>query len=881
MANALTGEFDAVVEVRVQAVNRILATLHQNGASKDIWPSFPHSVAVRVGKISKLVLSELASWAAVFVVSGGEGVQKKSSSKFPPGVSSVADQAIADMANESIAQVHTPGVVRGTAHVQISTPSITFPQGSTSEVIAHVQLRAHYTPDPDTRPLPEPIHGEVRATLLVEPGPSGTGKTALEVTPTADDSKIVFLPAAGTGLTAADADAISEQVRIALRDRFEPMNVELPEDFQFLRFKALGSGASQVIALPLNLSGPTPPPSALAGVTNVFLAAADHFAVAISKEYVESLLQPLKDQLQAFHMTFKVSFWIVYILIPVKHTVSYNVTVSSVKLTWQPGSIKLTVKGSAVTSSILPNYNFTVEQTLTLTLNAATETISVAAVGDPSISGLPGLAVGKAMSEIKAARDQALQGAQSFVQQALKGDVTLGGALKSFDTSASATYTSLQIQTDGVVLGGTLSVKGRSLAVVHFTETSDETALTAFKSWIPAGTVERYVWSWLTKKSDIIYPPWKAIEYHEVADEHRFILKKPSDLPAEAEVCLRIEGSRVRSSGPLGVDSAFGGEDTSACQVGGGDDLVFTMPSWWDTLMAVPVWLPDPPPDAELESAIVAHVNAVNQSRASGAPGANSIVHFAGAQSGKAVETLSRILHQSRHGDAAIAMVVVLPCGSFRQTGSAIEERLGSLASEFPGSLAITEDYEDGWTRTFGVEGTPATYLMDANGDLVWQQAGALNAASFVGALDRHLIAGPRPRSRTLRPAMQPGDRAPDVLFQYASGGRMALRKLRGRRVLLTFWKSWSAPCLKELRRLESMHTRAGRGEAFILAVNDGEDPQRVAEIYREHHLTFAVIADPHRQIARRYRVTCWPTTVSIDENGVVNRVHLGTTPDR
>ena len=107
----------------------------------------------------------------------------------------------------------------------------------------------------------------------------------------------------------------------------------------------------------------------------------------------------------------------------------------------------------------------------------------------------------------------------------------------------------------------------------------------------------------------------------------------------------------------------------------------------------------------------------------------------------------------------------------------------------------------------------------------------------------------------------------------------MPLRRLRGQRVVLVFWKSWSAPCLEELRRLEEVQEQARRQGVVILAVNDGETPARLAEIRAEHHLNLTLVADPERTIARRYRVHCWPSMVSIDEGGLVERVHSGLTP--
>ena len=51
------------------------------------------------------------------------------------------------------------------------------------------------------------------------------------------------------------------QVRKFLRESLRLLPVNLPMDFPFADFKGLGSGPSQVIALPFQLSGAGPPAS--------------------------------------------------------------------------------------------------------------------------------------------------------------------------------------------------------------------------------------------------------------------------------------------------------------------------------------------------------------------------------------------------------------------------------------------------------------------------------------------------------------------------------------------------------------------------------------------------------------------------------------------
>lgn len=174
MSNYLTGDFDAVVEVRLGTINRILAALHQNGASKDVSPSFPHSFAMRVGDV--LTFTKLPAVAFQVSAAPSGGGSKKvdwasASSQSLPGVAKVMQRTLDELKKRLVPR---PATLRGTARVQVSAPTITFPPGSTSEVFAELDARVHYVADPGTLVAPEPIHGLVRAAFSIGTAPFRT-----------------------------------------------------------------------------------------------------------------------------------------------------------------------------------------------------------------------------------------------------------------------------------------------------------------------------------------------------------------------------------------------------------------------------------------------------------------------------------------------------------------------------------------------------------------------------------------------------------------------------------------------------------------------------------------------------------------------------------
>ncbi|HEY5741122.1 MAG TPA: hypothetical protein VIS99_01165, partial [Terrimicrobiaceae bacterium] len=243
MSNELTGDFEAAVEIKIEALNRILATLHQAGAFKEASPKFLHEITARVGDNPKRPKYELAE----AFLQGLASASEDSFSYSPEVLSKVQKQLstvqktlvevlreLSDARGPSQSSGLSPAlvlanfpeffIVRGLVQAQLSTLSVTFPKNTTSEVTVHCQIRALYIPDASTAPLPVPIHGEVKIGFEAHYHGSGNNPS-LEVKVTTDDNKILFAPAPGTSLTASEAKQISREIRRFLRTQFEPMTV--------------------------------------------------------------------------------------------------------------------------------------------------------------------------------------------------------------------------------------------------------------------------------------------------------------------------------------------------------------------------------------------------------------------------------------------------------------------------------------------------------------------------------------------------------------------------------------------------------------------------------------------------------------------------------
>ena len=112
------------------------------------------------------------------------------------------------------------------------------------------------------------------------------------------------------------------------------------------------------------------------------------------------------------------------------------------------------------------------------------------------------------------------------------------------------------------------------------------------------------------------------------------------------------------------------------------------------------------------------------------------------------------------------------------------------------------------------------------------------------------------------------------VLQHPAPEGREAGAEHRGEVVLLTFWGSRCGQCgaqLAALSRLVDTYRSAGLA---ALAVGVDDDPLAAARFAVAHPVSFPVLLDPDKGVARAYRVDNLPMLMLIDRSGTVRHVH-------
>ncbi len=118
---------------------------------------------------------------------------------------------------------------------------------------------------------------------------------------------------------------------------------------------------------------------------------------------------------------------------------------------------------------------------------------------------------------------------------------------------------------------------------------------------------------------------------------------------------------------------------------------------------------------------------------------------------------------------------------------------------------------------------------------------------------------------------------APNVRLEYLDGGVQDLAEVAGRGtpVVLNFWASTCAPCIKEMPAMQQVDTDFGDAVTFVgIDVQDTEEAGNT--MVARTGVTYRNARDPQADIAAVYGALSLPRTVLIGGDGTVLAVHNG-----
>ena len=119
---------------------------------------------------------------------------------------------------------------------------------------------------------------------------------------------------------------------------------------------------------------------------------------------------------------------------------------------------------------------------------------------------------------------------------------------------------------------------------------------------------------------------------------------------------------------------------------------------------------------------------------------------------------------------------------------------------------------------------------------------------------------------------------APDVRYTQLDGKAARLSDLKGKVVLVNFWATTCAICVKEMPQLVATHRRfSARGYETLAVAMSYDPPVSVVNFTQSRQLPFTVVIDNTGAFARSFDdVRLTPTTVLINKRGEIVRRFVG-----
>jgi len=110
----------------------------------------------------------------------------------------------------------------------------------------------------------------------------------------------------------------------------------------------------------------------------------------------------------------------------------------------------------------------------------------------------------------------------------------------------------------------------------------------------------------------------------------------------------------------------------------------------------------------------------------------------------------------------------------------------------------------------------------------------------------------------------------PEIAFDDADGKALKLADYKGKVVLLNFWATWCAPCVKEMPSLDRLQAAMGKDKFVVVPLSlDGPSKPKVVPFYKDKNLTnLGIYYDKGRKVQQALDVAVLPTSILIDGEG-------------
>lgn len=214
---------------------------------------------------------------------------------------------------------------------------------------------------------------------------------------------------------------------------------------------------------------------------------------------------------------------------------------------------------------------------------------------------------------------------------------------------------------------------------------------------------------------------------------------------------------------------------------------------------------------------------------------------------------------------------VVVVGVNLRESAEVVREFAGANGMDYP----LLLDADGSVAQRYDVVGIPTTVFIDPIGDVRARHVGLLNAQQLAEYV------------QPLLEEFAPEARAPDFALPADDRSTVSLAALRGRPVVLVFYRSAGCgACQQYLRAVQAAHEQFARRNAQVLAIAV-QGVTQASVVRALGQLSFPVLADEQHVVSEAFGVynrfgdgLAAPAVFVIDAQGRVVWSHIGNSPE-
>ncbi len=118
---------------------------------------------------------------------------------------------------------------------------------------------------------------------------------------------------------------------------------------------------------------------------------------------------------------------------------------------------------------------------------------------------------------------------------------------------------------------------------------------------------------------------------------------------------------------------------------------------------------------------------------------------------------------------------------------------------------------------------------------------------------------------------------APPFTVITTTGEQFSLDDMNGKVVLLDFWATWCGPCRESLPEIQRIAQRFADQPLVVLSISSDKDEAAWKNFIRQNNMTWTQYRDADGALGRAFGVNAIPHYFSIDTDGVLQSVQMGS----